>query len=392
MNAASFFNVIIVGAGPAGLGCAVALRECGIQDVLVLDKRGPGASFAAWPRQMRLLTPSFHSNNFNAVDLNAITPHTSPAIFLHTQHPTGGEYARYLEAIAAHFKLDITIGDVDRIEKTRRGFSVHSSCGSIMSRFVIWAAGEFSHPDTRGIQGAEFGLHNSLVKDWSTLEGQEFSIIGGFESGLDAAIHLAWLGKAVRLFSRGEPWDSKDPDPSRSLCPRTRDRLKRCLTDAPGSIRFCKDADIVKVDQAAGGFQMHAADGNSFLSETPPIFATGFHGAMDVISQHFTWNNGHAVLNEDTDESVLTPGLFYSGPSLVHRGTTFCFIYKFRARFGIIARAVASRLGEEWEAPLRLWRERGFVIEDLACCVDCKCAVKAEEPEQVKNSEYAGVA
>jgi len=35
-------TVIIVGAGPAGLGCAVALQRCGVPGVIVLDRRGPG--------------------------------------------------------------------------------------------------------------------------------------------------------------------------------------------------------------------------------------------------------------------------------------------------------------------------------------------------------------
>ncbi|MFZ4765043.1 MAG: NAD(P)-binding domain-containing protein [Roseimicrobium sp.] len=38
-----------------------------------------------------------------------------------------------------------------------------------------------------------------------------------YESGLDAAINLASLGKEVHVLSRGEPWGSDDPDPSRSL-------------------------------------------------------------------------------------------------------------------------------------------------------------------------------
>ncbi|WP_449071565.1 hypothetical protein [Prosthecobacter sp.] len=49
------------------------------------------------------------------------------------------------------------------------------------------------------------------------------------------------------------------------------------------------------------------------------------------------------VFTEEADESTRVPGLFYSGPSLQHRGMLFCFIYKFRPRFGIIAREIARR-------------------------------------------------
>ena len=38
-------QVAIVGAGPAGLGCAVALKEFGVDDIIVLDRHEVGASF-----------------------------------------------------------------------------------------------------------------------------------------------------------------------------------------------------------------------------------------------------------------------------------------------------------------------------------------------------------
>jgi len=45
----------------------------------------------------------------------------------------------------------------------------------------------------------------------------------------------------------------------------------------------------------------------------------------------------------------------------------------------IIAREIAERLDLDWVVPLQLWWQRGFLIEDLACCTDCTCAVEAED-------------
>ena len=89
-------DVLIVGAGPSGIGVASALKQAGVSDILVVDAREIGAAFLNWPRQMSLLTPSFHSNPFGLIDLNSIDPETSPADFLRTQHPTGREYVKYL--------------------------------------------------------------------------------------------------------------------------------------------------------------------------------------------------------------------------------------------------------------------------------------------------------
>lgn len=387
--------VLIVGAGPAGIGCALALQACGIP-AEIMDASGVGASFEAWPAQMHLLTPSFHCNSFGYADLNALTPDTSPADFLHTQHPDGPAYARYLQALVRHFQIRVIaparVTEITPLENG--GFDVHAMGVTRRFSFVIWAAGEFAHPDTGGIRGADHCLHNSRVKDWNEAArlGKEFAVIGGYESGIDAAIHLMNAGCKVHLLSRGEPWGSDDPDPSVSLSPHTRDRLKAALLHAPGQVHFYKHADIVSVEKTAAGFVIRDRQGNPWTTTAPPVLCTGFRSALEPVRHLWRWQKGQPVFTEETDESPLYPGLFYSGPSLQHRGMPFCFIYKYRARFGIIARAIALRLGLPWEAELHRWKERGFMMEDLSCCTDCQCAVDAEETDNPEVLEYATLA
>lgn len=390
-------EVLIVGAGPAGIGCALALQACGVK-VQLVDAKGVGASFLDWPRQMHLLTPSFHSNVFGGVDLNAVTPDTSPADFLHTQHPDGREYARYLRALVMHHGLmvDAPTRVTAVMPEQDGGFVVATDRGTHQARFVIWAVGEFGRPDLGGIGGAALCRHNSGVGDWDEVaqEGMRFVVIGGYESGIDAAVNLMERGREVHVLSRGEPWGQDDPDPSRSLSPHTRDRLRRALLEAPGQVRFYKNADILRVTKTPAGYELVDGEGTAFTSETRPILCTGFQSALEqpMMRPLWDWRGGQPVLSEAADESTMTPGLFYSGPSLQHRGMLFCFIYKFRARFGVIAREIAERLGRDWVVPLTLWRERGFMMEDLDCCADCQCAVEAEasvNPEVMAYAERA---
>ncbi|MEE9975178.1 NAD(P)-binding domain-containing protein (plasmid) [Klebsiella pneumoniae] len=65
-------EVVIVGAGPAGVGMAALLRRSAIQDILVVDSHEVGASFMRWPEETRFITPSFFSNPFGQPDLNAM--------------------------------------------------------------------------------------------------------------------------------------------------------------------------------------------------------------------------------------------------------------------------------------------------------------------------------
>ena len=65
-NEARSFDVVVVGAGAAGVGLGVMLRHLGIENFVILDRADVGASFLRWPRETRFITPSFNSNQFPA--------------------------------------------------------------------------------------------------------------------------------------------------------------------------------------------------------------------------------------------------------------------------------------------------------------------------------------
>lgn len=82
-------DILIVGAGPAGIGLGVALQKISAR-FGILERAKTGASFRRWPQETRMITPSFTSNAFNLPDLNALTPETSPAYSLGREHPRAG--------------------------------------------------------------------------------------------------------------------------------------------------------------------------------------------------------------------------------------------------------------------------------------------------------------
>jgi len=385
-----YTGVLIVGAGPAGLGVAAALKRAGVVDMLVVDEREVGAAFRNWPRQMSLLTPSFYSNSFGLTDLNAIDPETSPADFLRTQHPEGRHYADYLQALATHHQLPVRTGiRVTGLRKEDDQFVASSDQGDIIAQYVVWAAGQFFFPQSDAFPGAHHALHSSKVEDWTALEGEEFTVIGGYESGVDAALNLVNLGKSVRLVARGEPWSSDHPDPSRSLSPRTLDRLREILRapDKAKHLELVKDTDVCQIEECEGWWTLRDQDDIPSISRTRPILANGFHSGLGLVQGLFDHDEkGLPVFSEEADESTRVSGLFYSGPALVHRRALFCFIYKFRARFGVIALEIASRLGKpEVDEKLIPYLKAGFMNSDLDCCTNCECAIdptdSAPEPE-----------
>lgn len=152
--------------------------------------------------------------------------------------------------------------EVTALEKTADRFIATTNKGAIEAEYVVWTTGQFFTPRSHGFPGAHLALHSSGISDWSTLGGEDFTVIGGYESGVDAALNLIHLGKSVRIISRGEPWSSNHPDPSRSLSPRTFDRLRELLQTPEKATRleFVKNTTIRHIGKAADWWTLRDQD------------------------------------------------------------------------------------------------------------------------------------
>ena len=196
------YDVIVVGAGAAGIGVSVALKDAGIDNFLVLERFQVGAAFALWPEETRFITPSFPTNSIGMLDLNSVAIGVSPAFGLEVEHPTGKEYAFHLNAIAAFRELPIqTETTVLRVTKVGQDFRVDTEQETLRAKHVIWAAGEFLYPARGGFPGMELCQHTATVRRYAGLEGDDFIIVGGYESGVDAAYHLA-TRQALQIWTR----------------------------------------------------------------------------------------------------------------------------------------------------------------------------------------------
>ena len=364
-------RVAIIGAGPAGLGMARVFKDLGIGNVWVLERGQIGQSFLNWPAETRLLTPSFPGNVFGVTDLNAISFDSSPGWSLRSEHPSGPAYARYLEFASKAFDLNVCCGvDVASISPLDNGFRIKTNQGQVVADYVIWACGHFNEPATGGLPGAELARHYGSFRSWNEIEDDVVYVIGGYESGIDAAIGIAQKGKEVVVLDRGAPWLSDEKDPSRGLSPYTQQRLdtfRKCL-----SITLLPDADIIGLEQMSDGIHILAGDGRSWVSDGPPVLATGFGSGTSRASAWFEYYNDGVPVLTGEDESTVQPGLFLVGPEVSHQGHLFCFIYKFRQRFAVVGHAIAERMGVDI-SPLHEYAANGMYLDDLTCCDDDKC-------------------
>lgn len=380
MKSTKSYDVIVVGAGAAGVGVGMALKRVGVKSMTLLERAKVGESFRRWPKEMRFITPSFMSNPFGLVDLNAVHPSTSPAFSLEEEHPAGRQYAQYLDVVADWADLPIQTGvDVRSVSYQNNGFSVETNDGPYTARFIVWAAGELQYPQKGGFKGAELCFHNSKVESWQSWKGESIAVIGGYESGIDAAYHLSRTDKAVVVIDPNAPWKTSDEsDPSLILSPYTVARLRQMEQGlTKGRVRFI--AEKVKgVEEQSGQFIIRT-ETQDIQTDSRPVLATGFEGSLSLIRDLFEWDaeEGFPILTQSADESTQTPGLFVCGPMVRHRTenglAVLCFIYKFRMRFALVAAKIASRMDLD-ASRLSEYDDANMVLRDIAACCGSGCS------------------
>ena len=366
------YDVVIVGMGAAGVGVGVALTHAGITNFVGLDRHEVGASFDRWPAEMRFITPSFPTNSVGMLDINSVAIGASPAFGLQVEHPTGKQYASHLRGVADFFELPIRDDiNVTHIGQSEGLFRVETNVQTFSARHVIWAAGDFQYPNTKVFSGSDLCQHVATIPSYADMDGDDFIVIGGYESGVDAAYHLAQRGKRVRLFDKECPWILETSDPSVALSTYSLERMRN--EQFIQQVELMPNMPVESVTRSDGTFEVVATNGMRFQSATKPILATGFAGSHKMVEHLFEKREDGFPLLSDTDESTSTPGLFLCGPTVRHEGQVFCFIYKYRQRFAVVAKAIATSLDlpAEYLETYRMW---GMYLDDLSCCgEECVC-------------------
>jgi len=283
---------------------------------------------------------------------------------------------------------------------------------SMRARHVIWAAGEFQYPKKSGsLPGDNLCMHNSHVQSWTELAGDDFVLIGGYESGVDAAVNLASAGKRCTVLASTPFWQVATADPSTELAPYTADRLRvACNGNGTPKPRLLAPIKATSVEKATHGngyvvrakwkeavdnsqahpeeeapiwrlrkphqIQGETCSADKIGSELeihtpqPPILCIGFEGSVAAgpAQNLFEWRDDGVALLTDQDESTKVPGLFLAGPSVMHDDLSFCFVYKFRQRFGIVADTICRALGRDTAEAVERCRETNMYLDDLSCC------------------------
>ena len=167
------------------------------------------------------------------------------------------------------------------------------------------------------------------------------------------------------------PWESESSDPSVALSPFSYERMhERPFVE---QVELIPDTTVQSVACVNGRFEVTAEDGRVFQTPSQPLLAGGFAGSHSLVAELFEQRDDGSLLLSEDDESTITPGVFLCGPAVRHNDHIFCFIFKFRQRFAVVAKAIADSLGLPAE-DLEEYRKWGMYLDDLSCCgQQCSC-------------------
>jgi indole-3-pyruvate monooxygenase len=190
-------DVVVVGAGPAGLAVAACLQHRGIAHAL-LEKADHIAP--AWRTHYDRL--HLHTNRALSGLPHFPMPRHLP------KYPSRQQLIDYLEAYVAANRLAPQLGvAVAQIERENGRFLSQTSAGPIHSRAVVVATG-YSHnpilprwPGDDTFPGAI--LHSSAYRSGAPFAGQDVLVVGFGNSGGEIALDLIEHGARPKISVRG---------------------------------------------------------------------------------------------------------------------------------------------------------------------------------------------
>ena len=136
-------DVVIVGAGPVGLACAIEAKRCGL-DALVVDKGALVNSFLGYPTNMEF---------FSTPELMEIGAHPFTTM---GYKPTREEGIEYYRRVAQAERLPLRLYErVERVEGEKGAFEVVTTKGRYPTRHVVVATGFFDMPNRLDVPDAK---------------------------------------------------------------------------------------------------------------------------------------------------------------------------------------------------------------------------------------------
>jgi bacillithiol disulfide reductase len=303
-------DVMIVGAGPIGLACAIAARRRGL-DPLVIDAGAVVNSVAHYPVGMTF---------FTTPDLLEIGGHPLACA---GQKPTREEALKYYRGVVRAERLRVR--PYARLDGAARGpdalaceLSAPRGAERLDCGRLVLATGYYDHANLLGVPGESLPHVSHRFDEAHLSYGLDVVVIGGKNSAIEAALELYRAGARVTLVYRR---DAFKPTVKYWLKPDIENRIKA------GAIAARLASEVVAIDGEA--VTIRRRDGSEERLAADRVYAlTGYHPDFDL------FRRVGIALDPETDRPDCDPetletnvsGVYLAGSIVAGRATSEIFI------------------------------------------------------------------
>ena len=193
-------DLLIIGAGPAGLSAAEAAAHAGL-DYVVIEKGTIANTIRQYPVGRSMFS----------------TPHE---VEMHpgTLRPVREKPTR--EEMLSHYihfvlDLDLKINTDEKVVSVNgnidEGFVVKTDRNEYVARRVLFAIGAMEHPRHLNVPGEDLPKVHHLFIDPYAYVRKEALVVGGGNSAAEAALFLSEEGARTTLAIWREDWENRDP-------------------------------------------------------------------------------------------------------------------------------------------------------------------------------------
>jgi thioredoxin reductase (NADPH) len=328
LEADEIFDLLVIGAGPTGLACAIEAQKAGFRVVLV-EKGCLCNSLFHYPAHMTFFTTS------ELLEIGGIPFPTTNA------KPARNEALEYYRQVAAFYKLDVRpYRLVEKVTGADGAFAVHTRdrfgrAQEFTARKLAVAIGYYDLPNLLQIPGEELSKVHHYYDDPHPYSGLDVVVIGGKNSAAIAALELWRHGARVTLIHRGT---GMHRHVKYWIKPDIENRIKN------GEIQALFDSRVVEITPdtvVVETPQGRKALGNDF------VFAlTGYHpdfGFLERLGVECGGVDRLPTCNKDSLESNIA-GIYLAGVIVAGERTNEIFIENGRFHGRQIAAALAEKM------------------------------------------------
>ncbi len=316
-------DVLIVGAGPVGLACAIEAKRNGLSH-LILEKGCLTNSIFRCPINVRF---------FSTPELLSIGD--VPFIITDSK-PSRQDLLNYYRGVSEHYKLDIHFDEkVEQVSLRGKIFQIISTRGEYQARHVVIATGFYDNPNFLNIDGENLPKVSHYYTEPFSFYRRKVAVIGGKSSAVEAALDLYRHGAEVTLIHRGA---EIHPNVKYWLRPDILNRIKE------GSIKALFNTRVTRITEDA--ILVKSGEGDEQRLENDYVFAmTGYHPDFEFVQRagvRIDEANGKICFNPETFETNV-PNLYIAGVVAASKGGENIFIENGREHVKKIVRDILEK-------------------------------------------------